>query len=360
MEDMDKTQRFKQTVLCKHCNEEYSTTYKRCPFCADTNENTRSGIDIQGPELYDPPQGTLRPSAPNPSPVSTDLPEDFSLDLDIDFTPELEDETSSIPTPAPGAAGGKRLAGRGKKPSNPPAGGASKPAPKRGGKGSGGRGAARTLLLLLSLLIIAAAVYIIATKAVPLVQTILENRSQGSVVDPDPQGENTGDPAAPRLSLTQTEATLTAPGASKQLIPNYEPLEEVGTLRWSSENPSVVTVSEEGRLTAVSNGTALVTVTHSSGLTASCTVHCVWDETTILENLKLNKDDFTLRSSDPSVQMKVLNIEGTPPEIVWSSENPNVASISESGLVKWVSAGSTKVAATINGTLTLECKVHCR
>lgn len=45
-----------------------------------------------------------------------------------------------------------------------------------------------------------------------------------------------------------------------------------GTLRWSSSNQSVATVTEHGLVTAVGAGIAVITVTADSGLSASCVV----------------------------------------------------------------------------------------
>lgn len=44
------------------------------------------------------------------------------------------------------------------------------------------------------------------------------------------------------------------------------------TVAWTSSNPAVVTVDAKGKLKAMSSGTAIVTVTTSNGLTASCMV----------------------------------------------------------------------------------------
>ena len=367
MDNVDKSRRYKQTNLCEKCGEEYSVTYKRCPFCGGAPVRKPSSIDIQGPDLYDQPPVTVRPSVPTPSspPASVGPSDEFILDLDIDFTPELEDETSSVPKPAPGAVGGKRLAGKGGRPqrtasstpAKPASGGKPQPQQKQGGGGGG----LRVFLIILSLLIIVAAGYIVATKAAPMIQTILENREQRQEGEEQtPNGETPPPNPDENFSLTELHVTLTAPGATKQLIPVFEPVEAVGALRWSSSDPSVVTVSEDGKLTAIGVGTATVTVSRQNDTTAECAVICSWDDESILENLTLNKTDFTLRPSDPAVQMRILGIEGTPPEIIWESANPAIAAITEAGLVSWVAPGATKITATINGSLVLTCDVHCR
>ena len=70
--------------------------------------------------------------------------------------------------------------------------------------------------------------------------------------------------------------------------------------------------------------------------------------------LSLNKTDFTLRSGDPPVQMKV---KGTESAVVWASKNTSVVTVSDSGLVTRVGSGRTTVTATVDGQ-TLECTVR--
>lgn len=61
-------------------------------------------------------------------------------------------------------------------------------------------------------------------------------------------------------------------GESFNLTANV-PLEELyKNLTWSSSNDKVVTVDQNGKVTAVSNGIAIVTVGTSNGLTATCAI----------------------------------------------------------------------------------------
>ena len=57
-----------------------------------------------------------------------------------------------------------------------------------------------------------------------------------------------------------------------QLTPALVPENAITVLTWTSDNEEVVTVDASGLLTAVSNGTATVTVTSDNGVTAQCHV----------------------------------------------------------------------------------------
>ena len=73
------------------------------------------------------------------------------------------------------------------------------------------------------------------------------------------------------VTLNKTELSLTV-GESATLTATAMPANATDkSVMWSSSDPSVATV-ENGRITAVGEGTATVTVTTSNGKTASCTV----------------------------------------------------------------------------------------
>ncbi len=77
------------------------------------------------------------------------------------------------------------------------------------------------------------------------------------------------------ISLNQTEATLTAAGATVQLTATVLPENaSVKSVTWSSSDESVATVSATGLVTAVANGTATITATTADGsnLSATCDV----------------------------------------------------------------------------------------
>lgn len=73
-------------------------------------------------------------------------------------------------------------------------------------------------------------------------------------------------------SITLPEETDLKVGMTLQLEPTIEPSSAPYTLTWTSSNPAVATVSNDGLLTGVSVGTTTVTVTTDNGLSASTTV----------------------------------------------------------------------------------------
>ena len=57
---------------------------------------------------------------------------------------------------------------------------------------------------------------------------------------------------------------------------------------------------------------------------------------------------------DPNVQLKV---SGTSSAVTWASKNIGIATVSGSGVVKAVAAGTTTITATVDGKV-LECIVR--
>lgn len=166
----------------------------------------------------------------------------------------------------------------------------------------------------------------------------------------------TAEPAGP-LSLSQTDITipagetgrLTASGGSGEIV-------------WSSSNPEIASV-DDGAVTGKAGGT--VTITAQSGEeTAACQVKVEgdpWIDPNI-PDLSLNKTDFTFGQSEAPVQMKLL-IKGTrnvyEGDVTWTSSNTGVASISDKGVVSWVGKGTTTVTAAV-GDKTFECIVRAK
>ncbi len=75
-----------------------------------------------------------------------------------------------------------------------------------------------------------------------------------------------------QLDCTSTEMTV---GSSKRLTASIQPSDAADkTVRWSSDNPSVVTVDSNGEMRALKPGQAVISATTNDGtnLTAKCTV----------------------------------------------------------------------------------------
>ena len=111
---------------------------------------------------------------------------------------------------------------------------------------------------------------------------------------------------------------------------------------WSSSNTSVATVDSSGRVSAVGRGTATITVS-AGGKTVTCTVTVNVPVT----GVSLNKTSGTLYPGDTeTLTATVSPSNATNKSVTWKSSNTGVATVSSSGIVTAVSAGSATITVT--------------
>ena len=213
-------------------------------------------------------------------------------------------------------------------------------------------------------------------EVTPAPPTLDENEDEdttapevGTDTDDQDDGEGTGD-TAEETDLTALPETLTMSylGAPKteftmSVGDDSIPLTASGgsgSYTRSSSDENIATVDADGKVSAVSAGQATITVTDGSGK-GTCMVRVKGGtssgQTTTTPSSsapKLSSTDFTTHVGDPDVQLKV---SGTTSSVTWASKNTGIATVSGSGVVKAVSAGTTTITATVDGKV-LECIVR--
>lgn len=158
-------------------------------------------------------------------------------------------------------------------------------------------------------------------------------------------------------------------GSTKTLIPIFTPFDadEKG-LTWSSSDQNVVTVDQNGNVKGIALGTAVITATANdtrNGIfTATCTVQVVSEAvpaTAIaLDCTSYNfvSDYFSTTNQEANPPVKQIGASftpenATPLDIVWSSDNPAVATVDQYGVVTALKPGVAHIkAATQDGGLT--------
>lgn len=122
------------------------------------------------------------------------------------------------------------------------------------------------------------------------------------------------------------------------------------SLSWSSSAESIVTVTNKGKITALSAGEATITVTtKDGGLTASCTVN-VTQKVVPVNGVNLNYSELELSvGNSENLLAKVLPTNATNKEVIWSSTNESVATVVD-GVVTAISVGETIIVVeTVDG-----------
>lgn len=147
-------------------------------------------------------------------------------------------------------------------------------------------------------------------------------------------------------------------GMTKQLSAIVLPTDADSTeYSWSSSNSNIVSVSSTGLITANSSGEAYViaTLNADSTIVDSCKVKVVQPVTSIV----LNTKEKTLNVGETYTLYVTVNPnDADNKNIIWTSENPEIASI-ENGTIKALKAGIVKITATSedNNNATDYCEV---
>lgn len=120
------------------------------------------------------------------------------------------------------------------------------------------------------------------------------------------------------------------------------------SVRWYSSAQRIATVNADGVVTAISVGTAVITVTTNDGsdLTASCTV-TVTPKT--VQSITMDEEALTLeRGETTRLTVTVSPSDADDTSVTWRSNNSNVAIVDGSGKVAALEVGTAIISATTN------------
>jgi len=134
--------------------------------------------------------------------------------------------------------------------------------------------------------------------------------------------------AASNIYLNETNLTLE--------VDHYKTLRVGGTsanASWTTNNSNIATVSSSGKIFAKAPGTVTITA-NVGGQKVRCKVNVIF----MKENIILTKKQST-----------TLTVLGTKDAVSFTSENPEIAKVSETGKVTAIAIGTTNIIASVNG-----------
>lgn len=158
------------------------------------------------------------------------------------------------------------------------------------------------------------------------------------------------------LTLSQRNADLTVGSTVKLTASGGESI-----VSFSSSNEAVATVSADGTVKAVGEGSAVVTA-KAGDLTASCSVAVKGTEqadvpatnTLFLQSSGGLTGQFSMNPGETAS----VEVVGSSAPVTWSSSDSQIATVDASGIVTGVSSGSAIITAVVDGqTLTIEVLV---
>lgn len=384
-------------IHCDACGEDYSATYRRCPFCGSKERKA------------------ARPAAE----------EEYVFEGGFVFDEIDREKASGKPKneAAPANHGGKRLAG---------AAGAARPAAKGAAPAAGarannaapqGRSAVqqrrspqsrleafladlgltelspvKIAILVFTFVVIIAALVIVLKLALPgkdkpdTPDTKDPATSQSQPVQEPPSTKPSKQPEAedPKPSSTipadQTAVNFTIVDRYKEFTISDKYPEPVtikfdllpsgskGTITWTSSDPAIATVDQNGTVTAVSKGTVTITATLPGAEPQTCKVRSAItgaaapstnpspspsasSSTEPTGTLKLDMDEFSITAKYPKpVTLKVTGASGT---VTWTSSKSSVATVDQNGKVTQVGNGKCTITATDADGNSDSCLVYC-
>ena len=121
------------------------------------------------------------------------------------------------------------------------------------------------------------------------------------------------------------------------------------TYTWSSSDPNIATVDQTGKVTAVAAGTVTIyaEANDGSGVKGECTVAI---STVPVSSITLDKTAVTIiagQTANVSVT-EVLPANATDKTYTWSSDNEDIATVDQNGVITAVATGTANITATAN------------
>ena len=158
-------------------------------------------------------------------------------------------------------------------------------------------------------------------------------------------------PVPASIEITPSSATLNAIDQTVQLAPMV--LDENGaeiadaSVTWTSGAVDVATVNDQGLVTAVNNGSAVITA-QSGSLSASASITVSQVPVRIVIEIPTTGQLKLTDMGQVKLEATVQDRNGHPvagAEVTWSSSDESVATVSDQGVVNEVSRGFTEITA---------------
>ena len=157
------------------------------------------------------------------------------------------------------------------------------------------------------------------------------------------------------VSLNKTSLTLTE-GESETLTATVSPDNAADkTVIWATSDANIAIVSQNGKITAVKAGTAVI-MAKAGDRVADCSV-TVEKLVIPVSSISLNKTSLTLTEGDSETLTATVGPDNaTDKTVTWSTSDASVSTVDQSGRVTAVKAGTATITAKA-GDKTATCSV---
>ena len=191
----------------------------------------------------------------------------------------------------------------------------------------------------------------VVTAVKPGTATITVTTNDGSFTD---TCEITVKRAATSITLDKSSAELKS-DKTLTLKATIKPSDTTDkTIKWSTSNKKVATVSSKGVVTPVGKGTATITAKTENGLTAKCQI-TVYQ---VVTGVSVTSTATIYAGSKKTLKASVAPADANNQNVTWSSSNTAVAKVDAKGVVTAVKAGTAVITVkSAEGNHTAKCTV---
>ena len=164
---------------------------------------------------------------------------------------------------------------------------------------------------------------------------------------------------AESVSLNASKLVIGS-GQTQRLLVTIKPQTSNELITWTTSDSSVATVDQDGVVSLIRNGTAIVTATTESGKEVSCAVVAV-DPKNVVTDVAVDNANLTLYEDQARLVMaKVKPGTATDQSVRWSTSDDTVANVEANGLIAGVGAGECIVTCTASSGVTAQVRVTVR
>lgn len=131
-------------------------------------------------------------------------------------------------------------------------------------------------------------------------------------------------------------------------------------ITWTISDENIATISKEGVLFALKKGTVTITATSECGKIFCNSIVEIKEPEIPIQGISIFKDEYKLDINRiKRISADFYPKDATPRTVTWISSNPDIASISQEGLIRAIKGGTTTITATAGG-YTARCQVIVR
>lgn len=157
---------------------------------------------------------------------------------------------------------------------------------------------------------------------------------------------------AEEITLSDSSISLHS-GDTKQLTATLSPEDCTDSVRWTSNNEEAATVDENGLVTAVKPGTAIITAAAQSGVMDICTVTV----DAPAKKITFEDEEKTINIGE-SVKLNVtVDPDFTTDTLTWSVDDSNICTVDKDGTITGYSKGTATVTVKATSGVSATCKV---